>query len=159
MPEPIQELKKDGAPVNDEGSKRSEERFQDLVGKLKSETESKAVLLKELAETKFSLGWEKLVAKYPKAQEHFEEIKAESLAGKPVEDAAVVILHKNNKLMTAEQINTQEKVNDAGGGSADTKVTPPRNSAEVMRDPASSHEDRVAILRDLEAKGELGLKT
>lgn len=159
MADEIKDLIKDGgAAIDATADKRSEERYQDLIKKLKDESSAKETLMKENRELKFQGEWDKLLAKYPKAQEHFEEIKAESLSGKPVEDVAVVILHKNNKLMTAEQIKSEEHADGAVGGSADTKVSPPKNQGEVMRDPNTTHEDRVAILKDLEAKGELGLK-
>lgn len=160
MPDEIKDLKDIATATDATADKeRSDKRFTDLVEKLKNETSAKEALLKENREIKFSSDWDKLVAKFPKAQEHFEEIKQEALSGKSVEDVAVVILHKNNKLITADQIKAEERASDSAGGSADTIIKPTRNLQDVMRDPKSSHEDRAAILKDLEAKGELGLKT
>lgn len=135
---------------------RTSTRINTLLEKLKTVSDERDQAVKARAEAEFRLGFKDQTQKYPLAKEHEAEIKdlteKNSLS---VEDASILTLRKHDKLVTKEDLDKQKAKDQSVGGSADTKNLPPSGQKEPKD---MTQEERLAALKEAEAKGELGVE-
>lgn len=150
-----EELKK----IIDEGTKENENNASgtEVINNLKtslekSETEKKEIA-DQLADSQFQNGFNEILGTYPLAKDHESEIKEKVAKGYTVEDAAIAILGKQNKLKTADQITAEEnKGTDLGGNTVRTPdLSKKSDSAE------KTAEELAEELKEFERKGEFRL--
>ena len=108
---------------------------------------------KKIAELKFENDFKDISAQYPHAAELKAKIKERVDAGMPIQEAAVVVLHGEKKLVTKEEVETSNAAAASLGGSADIQVPKGQKKPEEM----TTEELRAALVTE-EAKGTFGLK-
>lgn len=130
---------------------RGVERNQILSEKVKqtaeerdSERSKRETAEKEL---EFYKGFSKLSSKYPNAADYEDKIREKVLKGYDMEDAAIAVLNKSGKLMPQK---VEREV--VAGGSATTN---PSQGSKAFKD--MSQAERLAALREAEARGDIGL--
>lgn len=156
-----------GAPQDTagEGDKRSENRYKDLADKVaeahkeKAEIQAKAdkekaELEAKLKEAEFTANFAGLQGKYPNAKEFEAEIKEKASKGYTLEDATLSTLASKGKLISPE-VQRQEVVNQAIGGSADINVNNAKGDDPTFG--GDSGKMREELVR-LEKTGDVGLK-
>lgn len=89
-----------------------------------------------------------LAGKYPAANEHLADIEAKVMAGYDPEDATVSVLSKAGKL-TAPKVDRDLS---AGGSSATTISTEQKKPGDMTQS------ERLAALREAEARGDISLR-
>lgn len=139
---------------SDQRSDRTKERIEDLTGKLESTSKERDAERKKREELEFDLGFERVKSKYPTADEYREAVKKAAKSGIAVEDALIVELHKAGKLQTGSQ-KRETVERDAVGGSADTRGIENSSGSKSMGE--MTHDERRALISELERKGELRL--
>lgn len=117
--------------------------------------QEKETLKQQVAEFKFKEDLSSVSKTYPHASDFSGDIqKLVKEKGYSVEDAALVILNKNNKLQTAEQIHRSTQDRSAGmGGSMDTP--PPRDQKDPLPGEKGSVDFYTKRFQELESKGEI----
>lgn len=149
----------DKTSSKDEVINRKNKRLIDLSNKVEltaKERDEKDRLLKEkdaeLAsaqkERDFFASFSEVTAKYPGSNEFKDEIKSKVLAGYSVEDAAISVLARNNKLQGAPVTPTSTPA----GGSA---IVPPTQGEKKVSDMTQA--ERRAALVELEARGDISI--
>lgn len=130
---------------------RGVERNQILSEKVKqtAEERDKEKQARETAEKEleFYKGFSKLSSKYPNAADYEDKIREKVLKGYDMEDAAIAVLNKSGKLMPQK---VEREV--VAGGSATTN---PSQGSKTFKD--MSQAERLAALREAEARGDIGL--
>jgi len=130
-----------------------EERITDLSEKVKTAATERDTekVAREAAEKErdFYKGLTKLSAKHPNATDYEDEIREKVMKGYDMEDAAIAVLSKKGKLTMNTQKVERETV---AGGSATTN---PSSGSKGVKD--MSQTERLAALREAEARGEIGL--
>jgi hypothetical protein len=152
----------DTDPETPEGDKgHTGKRIKSLLNKTKDayrerdeEKTKREAAEQRVAEMEFTHGFEKMTSTYPFAKDHQEEIKKLVSDNRlSVEDATTLVLKKNDKLVTAEQIKSQEEANRNSGGSIPTAL-PPGGS---KKPEDMTQDERIAALKEAEDKGDLSL--
>jgi len=142
----------------DKKPERSEERYQELVNKLKEQEGKHALEMSEaskrIAELEFENRFKDQVAIYPSAKDFRDKIKEQVSRGLSVEEATILVLGQNKKLQTAEEIRKTEYGGSALGGSVHT---PPDISGNKKPLDQWTKEEKEAELRRLEEAGEIRL--
>ncbi len=142
---------------NMEQTNKVEQRIKDLSNKVKvtsTERDELKALVEErdtqvsdlTAERDFLSSFTDATAKFPGATEHKDAILEKVKAGYSVEDATLVIMEANKPEEEAET-----KPESPAGGSATT--SPDSGGAKTADD--MTQEEKIAELKDLEARGEL----
>lgn len=142
------QTKKDehGNPIPAEGNLNNNDEA------LKKETEKREKAERELAETVFTNGFEKLSTLYPHAADFKDEIKKKVDSGYTIDDAVIATLQKENKLVTAEQIEKAKNKGTDLGGSAQTDL-----SSRQSGDKEPTVDEAAQAFKDAEARGEIVL--
>jgi hypothetical protein len=142
---------------------RSESRQQDLANKLAEQEKRHALELEErdkkLKEAEsiaknavFEADFTKESQKYPNAEKRKDEIKSYLDKGLSVSEATLVVLGKNNELVTGEQQHREGLDSSSmGGSSANASPTGIKNPDNMTQ------EERLIELRKLEESGNLGV--
>lgn len=125
--------------------------INNLNSSLEEEKKKRIETEKQLNETVFENSFEKLNNLYPHAKDFKDEIKKKVDAGYSVDDAVIATLQKENKLMTAEQIQKAENKGQGFGGSAATGNLDKSNTGEKT---LAEYEQE---FKDAEARGEIKL--
>jgi hypothetical protein len=135
-----------------------DKRIKSLIDKLEAASKerdeaiaSKAELEKARAEDSFKSAFNEQSSKYPYAKDHEADIKNQTDKGLSVEDATLLVLTKEKKLISAEDIESQKAEGGAFGGSADTKV----GEKKEIKDMTQA--ERLAALYEAESRGEISL--
>lgn len=146
MADPIQEIK-DGStvvPGQADNTPRSENRIKDLADKLKEKDsvhslekeeweKEKSKLAQETREAKFELELTNQSSKYPHAKEFKDDIKSYAFEkGLSVEEATTLVLTKNNKLVTGQDIQRVRSDSNSFGGASVTIPTSGENDPARM---------------------------
>jgi len=128
------------------------ENKEDLSKKLDESEEKrrkdKAESDKKIADLQFENDFNKVTNKYPNAPELKDKIKEKVDAGIPIEDASVIVLNAEGKLITREEMIAAEAAHNSIGGSMDTQ--PPRGSKRP--EEMTTEELRNELIKE-EAKG------
>ena len=147
---------------NDPNKGHTQKRIKSLLTKTKDayrerddEKAKREAAEAKVAELEFSHGFEKMQSTYPLAKDHQEEIKKLVSDNKlSVEDATVLVLKKNDKLVTAAEIKAKEVGNRDTGGQIPTNLPP-----GGQKDPKDmTQEELLAELKKAEESGDLSLQ-
>ena len=157
--------KENTQPGNAGGEKeptRVEDRIKDLTDKLGEKDRvhnlEKEQLLKEkqqaektAKDAQFKADLLEQSSKYPLAQEHADEIRSYSEKGLSVDEATILVLQKNNKLVSKEDIDKGKfEPSSFGGSSVNAKPTGEKDISQMTQ------EERREELKEREEKGEWG---
>lgn len=138
-----------GADERSEEQKKEQEK-KDREVQAQKDKEERERLEKENAEMKFDRDFEAMVSQYPHAVTFKQQIKDRVSQGLPVDEATVLILNKEKKLVTKTEIDRSNDGRDSMGGSGITQ--PPRGKKPANE--MTTEELRKEFM-DLEAKGEI----
>lgn len=143
-----------------EKPERSQLRIKDLLEKttelgkqISAKDEELQKEREEKANLKFEVDFTKALSKFPLATQHQNDIR--SLVKEknlPVDDAVTLILAKNQKLVTSDQLTREQIESMASGGSADNSAI----QAEKTVDKASA-DDLLSELQRREKEGDFNL--
>lgn len=114
--------------------------------KAKEETDAKLAQMEK--DNKFFSGFSDTLSKNPQAAEYKDKIKEKFAAGYSMEDAVITTLHAEGKLSSQPGM----KESPIGGSAINNVAGSPQKAVSEM-----SREDKLAGLRDAEARGDLGL--
>jgi predicted ATP-grasp superfamily ATP-dependent carboligase len=122
--------------------------------KLKSDNEKlekeRNEALQKAAEVQFEADFNATTSIYPLAADFKDQIKEKTKLGLTAEDATILILKKENKLLTRDEINASENRGEGLGGSSVTI-----RSSGQKKDGKKSLADLEQEFKDAEAKGEI----
>ena len=138
-----------GADERSEEQKKEQEK-KDQEAQAQKDKEETARLAKENAELKFDRDFEAMVAQYPNAVSFKDKIKERVSQGLPVDEATVLVLNKEKKLVTKQEIDRSNAGTDSAGGSGATQTPRGKKPANEM----TTEELRKEFM-ELEAKGEI----
>lgn len=92
---------------------------------------------------------------YPHVTEFEEEISNKVKDGYSIEDASIIILNKNNRLQTAEQVARQANQGGSSGFGGSMDNPPPRDRKDPVPGEPGSADFYAKRFQELEAKGEI----
>lgn len=124
--------------------KKAAEEKAEADRKAKEEKDTK----ERLASLEFDNKFKEVESKYPHAKDFKDKIRERVNAGMPVDEATIVVLGKEEKLQTREQIETAHAAEGSMGGSANFIPPPGQKKPEEM----TQEELRKALVEE-EKKG------
>lgn len=128
----------------------AQDRIIELSGKVKTVSDERdtALTAKQDAEKRavFAESFVDVLANYPAAKDHKDEIKAKVLAGLSTEDATYAVLGKAGKLGGTQTPVVPTVPQSPAGGSAPTTIT---SNAEKTVAEMSLEEKRTALSKEL----------
>lgn len=150
----------DTKPGTSETQDRSDARYTDLIDKLKAKDREIEAALSEkksaadrAAKLEFDLKFSELEKQYPYAKDHRAEIEDRVKKGMTPDEATVLVLGMQKKLVGADELKRTADATASVGGSADTSIA----GAEKKAAKDMSQEEVLKALKELESKGDLSL--
>lgn len=136
-----------------ERSEKSQRRYKQLLRERQLIAKERDEKEKRIQELEFSNSFKDQLSKYPLAKDHEAEIKEHTSKGISVEDATILVLTKQKKLVSPEEIKQQKAKESSLGGSADiSHISPEQKTSKEM-----TQAERLQALKDAEAKGDISL--
>lgn len=140
------------AKAEKERSEKSQRRYKQLLEERELIAKERDELKKQKSDLEFSNSFKDQVSKYPYAKDHEKDIKEHVSKGISVEDATILVLTKQKKLISPEEIKSQKAKESSLGGSADTNnVSDEQKSSKDM-----TQAERLSALDEAFRRGEWG---
>lgn len=143
--------KNDGSTTTVEN--QSTEEINKLKGDLEKSEKEKQEALQKAADIQFNSDFNAATSIYPYASDFKDAIKEKTKLGLTVDEATIIVLTKEKKLQTADEIKAKENRGEGVGGSSST-IRAPKDDKNKPKDLKQLEQD----FKDAEARGEIIFK-